>query len=190
MDVPYAEIFVGLLAAYMVFSVWAHLDGRYPIGAALVLLVATAVVDATGDVSAANSLAEFVFFLLAGGVVLLLVEHVRDRAPGATPPSSEAPPSKGVPTETADERKRTADQTLDGLEEQPVALIDGPGRHDQDHKEGGDSESDAGKLQGGELPTEGERRVQDREGEPDGERGGEQREHEVAVERVDPAAGG
>jgi hypothetical protein len=89
MDVPYTEIFVGLLLVYLAYSVWARLDGRYPIGAALALLVVTAVVDAAGNVSAANALAEYVFFLLAGGVVLLLIEHVRAH------PASEAPPPSG-----------------------------------------------------------------------------------------------
>ena len=79
MEVPYDVIFVGPLVAYLVYSVWARLDGRYPIVAALALLVATAVVDAAGNTNAADSMAEFVFFLLAGGVVLLLIEHFRAR---------------------------------------------------------------------------------------------------------------
>jgi len=88
MDVPYATIFVGLLLAYLVYSVWARLDGRYPIGAALALLVVTAVVDAAGDVNTANTLAEYVFFLLAGGVVLLIIEQLRARpASGSVNPS-------------------------------------------------------------------------------------------------------
>ena len=42
---PYAEVFLALLLAYMVYSVWARIDGRLPIAAALGLLVVTAVVD-------------------------------------------------------------------------------------------------------------------------------------------------
>ncbi len=63
----------------MAYSEWAGLDSRYLIAGALVLLVATALVDAAGATNLANTLAEFVFFLLAGGVVLLLVDHVRER---------------------------------------------------------------------------------------------------------------
>ncbi len=85
MAVPYSDLFLGLLGAYMVYSAWARLDSRYLIAAALVLLVAAAVVDAAGATGAANTLAVYVFFLLGGGVVLLLVDHVRDEGtPGAS----------------------------------------------------------------------------------------------------------
>ena len=43
MAFPYTEVFHGLLLAYMDSSVWARLDARYPIAAALVLLVVTAI---------------------------------------------------------------------------------------------------------------------------------------------------
>lgn len=101
MDVPYTEIFLGLLLAYMVYSVWARLDGRYPIAAALVLLVVTAVVDAAGDATTANSLAEYVFFLLAAGVVLLLVEHVRERPTRPAATSSGPTTTQSGPSEPA-----------------------------------------------------------------------------------------
>lgn len=88
MSFPYTEVFLALLVAYMAYSVWSGLDGRYPIAAALLLLVVTAVVDALGNTGAANTLAEFVFFLLGAGVVLLLIEHVREgRAVSASPPT-------------------------------------------------------------------------------------------------------
>lgn len=109
MDIPYATIFVGLLVAYIVYSAWARLDGRYPIGAALVLLVITAVVDAAGNVTAANTLAEYVFFLLAGGVVLLLIEHVRDQRDAGPPKRSDVAMAERKPTETTEERKGSAD---------------------------------------------------------------------------------
>lgn len=109
MDVPYTTVFLGLLIAYLAYSVWARLDGRYPIAAALALLVATAVVDAAGDTNAANSLAEFVFFLLAGGVVLLLIEHVRGRStPGGPVPSISRAP-QGPATEATEEREGPAE---------------------------------------------------------------------------------
>ncbi len=88
MAFPYVLAFLGLLGVYMVYSEWARLDSRYLVAGALVLLVVTALVDAAGATAAANTLAEFVFFLLAAGVVLLLVDHVRDASPA--PPSSRA----------------------------------------------------------------------------------------------------
>jgi len=117
MDIPYTTIFVGLLVAYLAYSVWARLDGRYPIGAALALLVVTAVVDAAGDVAAANSLAEFVFFLLAGGVVLLLVEHVRERPEHARSATSGGSGPEGVAAQSPEERKGTPEQPFDRLEQ-------------------------------------------------------------------------
>ncbi len=135
MDIPYTPIFVGLLIAYLAYSVWARLDGRYPIGAALALLVVTAVVDAAGDTSAANSLAEFVFFLLAGGVVLLLIEHIRDRPVPARVAASAGAASQGVPTEATEERERSPDQPLHGFEQQAVPVVDRPRDEDGDHEE-------------------------------------------------------
>lgn len=183
MDIPYAEIFVGLLVAYMAFSVWTRLDGRYPIGAALVLLVATAVVDAAGDVTAANSLAEFVFFLLAGGVVLLLIEHVRGGSAVKVATDSTESSAQRVPPEAPDEGKGSAEQTLDGLQEEPVAVVDRSGRDDQDDKEGGDAEAE-----GGQFPSEGERRVESPEEEPGRNGGHDDRDDEMPVERMDASA--
>jgi len=86
----------------MVYSEWTRLESRYLVAAALVLLAVTAVEDAAGAVSLANLLAEFVFLLLAGGVLLLLVDHVRDARPGA--PSVAPAPPKGEPTEPTEPR--------------------------------------------------------------------------------------
>lgn len=77
MAFPYEAVFVALLGAYMVFSEWEGLDSRYPIVAGLVLLVAAAIADAAGAASTANTLAVYVFFLLGAGVILLLVDYVR-----------------------------------------------------------------------------------------------------------------
>jgi hypothetical protein len=74
---PLEAIFLVLFVVYLVYSEWAGLDSRYPIAAGLVLLVVAAVADAAGAVDAANTLAVYVFFLLAGGVLLLLIDHVR-----------------------------------------------------------------------------------------------------------------
>jgi hypothetical protein len=119
MTLPYPLLFLALLVAYMVYSEWASLDARYLVGAALALLVVAAIADAVGSTAAANSLAEYVLFLLAGGVVLLLVDHLRtgrapangDReSPGAVPPV--------VPTaQPPDERQRPTDQALDRSEQ-------------------------------------------------------------------------
>lgn len=135
MAVPYTEIFLGLLLAYMVYSAWARLDGRYPIGAALVLLVAAAVTDAAGATSAANTLAIFVFFLLAAGVILLLVEHIREgRSPGpdASLPGEEAVAQAPV-AEAAQPGELAADEPLDHLEGKPVPPVDAP--RDEGHED-------------------------------------------------------
>jgi hypothetical protein len=119
MTVPYSLAFLGLLGAYMVYSQWAGLDSRYPVGAALVLLVVAAVADAAGATGAANSFAEYVFFLLAAGVVLLLVDHVRDgpKHAAATPPSAGAVTAERPSAEPSKEPEPTADHPLDRPEQ-------------------------------------------------------------------------
>jgi len=118
MEVPYPLVFLALLAVYMGYSAWVRLDARYPVGAALVLLVVAAVADAAGSVDTANTVAEYVFFLLAGGVVLLLIDHLREERTGSgTPPSTavSVPPSPaGQPT---DERDGPTEHSLDGAEQ-------------------------------------------------------------------------
>ena len=117
MAVPYTLLFLPLLGAYMVYSEWARLDSRYPIGAALLLLVATAVTDAAGAVAAADTLAEYVFFLLAAGVVLLLVDHVRSDRAQAQAGSDGRPAPAGPAGHSADERDPVSDQALDRPEQ-------------------------------------------------------------------------
>jgi hypothetical protein len=114
---PYLEIFLALFAVYLGFSVWMRLDARYPIAAALLLLVAAAVADAGGAVALANTLAEYVFVLLAGGVILLLIEHVRSPTPSSGPETTGGDGGRETPPEPADEGDSPADQGLDGLEE-------------------------------------------------------------------------
>lgn len=140
---PYTELFVALLLAYMAYSVWVRLDARYPIAAALVLLVITAVVDALGATGPANTLAEFVFFLLGAGVVLLLIEHVRDgrSAPAAASPDL-AVPSQAVAADAAHEPERPTDQSFNGFEEEPVAVVDTPGEEYAEDEEPGEAERD------------------------------------------------
>ncbi len=135
MSFPYVDVFLALLVVYMGYSVWSGLDSRYPIAAALVLLVVTAVIDATGNVAVANTLAEYVFFLLGAGVVLLLIDHVRDSRREAHATGTSAGPAQGKTAETAQPGKRTADQSLDGVEQQPVPIIDASGdQHEYDEE--------------------------------------------------------
>jgi hypothetical protein len=114
---PFAEVFLALLAVYMVYSVWAGLDARIPIAAALLLLVATAVVDALGNTDAANTLAEFVFFLLGAGVLLLLIDHVREsRTPLRAEGTELAVLAEGEASEATKERQGPSEKALHGLE--------------------------------------------------------------------------
>jgi len=111
MSIPYPLLFLALLLLYMVYSEWAGLDSRYPVAAALGLLVVTAVVDALGNVPAANTLAEYVFLLLAGGVVLLLVDHLRAGRKVVSEPAARSV-APDPPGEAAHERHGSADQVL------------------------------------------------------------------------------
>ncbi len=119
MAFPLVELFLGLLVVYMLYSLWIGLDSRYPIVAALVLLVVTAVVDAAGDVNAANTLAEFVFFLLAGGVGLLLIDHVREarKAPSRRSRSARSGAAHPPTAYATEQPEGTTDHSLDRLEQ-------------------------------------------------------------------------
>ncbi len=130
MAFPFVPVFLGVLLAYMVYSEWVRLDSRYLVAGALVLLVVTAIVDAAGATGAANTLAEFVFFLLAGGVVLLLVDHVRDRPRrGDEPTGSSGPGARHADaTDPAQEWEGMADETLDSPEQESVTLVHAPGQ--------------------------------------------------------------
>lgn len=142
MSFPYIAVFVGLLLAYMGYSIWAGLDPRYPIGAALVLLVATAIVDALGDTQTANTLAEYVFFLLGAGVLLLLIDHLREGRKRPESSSSLAPRAEGKATETPEQGKRTTDQTFDRLQKEPIPIVDASGRQHQDDEQNGDGQTE------------------------------------------------
>jgi len=107
---PYLLVFLALLAAYLAYSEWTGLDARLPIAGALALLLVTAVVDAAGDLATANTFAQYVFFLLAGGVVLLLVDHVRDARRAARTAPAVTAGSGGRPTAPATEREAPADR--------------------------------------------------------------------------------
>jgi hypothetical protein len=177
---PFVEVFLALLVAYMAYSVWAGLDSRYPIAAALILLVVTAVVDALGNTGTANTLAEFVFFLLGAGVLLLLVDHVRESRAAPRPDTGGLAASpQSEPTESTNEGQGPAQETLHGLEEQPVSVVDAPGRKDDHNEKSGDAqpEPDEGQV--------GEGGLEQGEHHPDGEGRDEQGQEEVTAERMD-----
>jgi uncharacterized membrane protein YoaK (UPF0700 family) len=115
---PYVPVFIVLLVAYMVYSEWAGLDSRFVVVAAFVLLIVTAAAYAVGTIDLADSLAGFVVYLLAGGVVLVLVDEVRDGAPGR----SRARWGSGVrswqarSTDPSQERQGTPDQPFERSE--------------------------------------------------------------------------
>ena len=132
---PYVEVFLGLLGVYMAYSVWARLDARYPIVAALVLLVATAVVDALGNTTTANTLAEYVFFLLGAGVVLLLIDQIRTSRSPRAPLSPSVRSTAGQPAQPAEPGKGTTDDSLDRFEKEPVPVVHAAGRKDQEDEE-------------------------------------------------------
>lgn len=103
-------LFATLLGAYLVTSAWAGLDPKYPIALAALLLIWIAAAEATGNVAVALTLAEFVGLLLAGGILLMVVSHVRKtRRAGTVPvrnplkPTSEhsAKPKTGEATGSA-----------------------------------------------------------------------------------------
>ncbi|MGP8078536.1 MAG: hypothetical protein ACLP78_07705 [Thermoplasmata archaeon] len=115
MNLPYFLAFLALLVGYMIYSVEARLDPRYPVGAALVLLVVAAVADALGSTASANTFLEYVFLLLTGGVVLLLVDHLRSGRGSVG--SIGAVASPGPAGQPVDERERPPDQPLDRPEQ-------------------------------------------------------------------------
>jgi hypothetical protein len=140
MSFPFVPVFLALFLAYLVYSVWADVDPRYPIVAALVLLVATAVVDVVGDLATANTLAEYVFFLLAGGVALLVVEHFRANRRAGTSVDALRVASQGEATEPPQERQGTSGEPLDRVEQESVPVVDAAGEQDEQHEQQSDRE--------------------------------------------------
>jgi hypothetical protein len=145
MAFPYLEVFGLLLVIYMAYSVWERLDPRYPIGAGLVLLVATAVTDALGASSSADVLAEYVFLLLGAGVVLLLLEPVGGRrsVAGASLPERTADPGQHA-ADPPEQRDLTTKEPFDHLEEEPVPLVHAAGDHDDQQEQPSDAERQDG----------------------------------------------
>jgi hypothetical protein len=116
MAFPYVEVFAGLLAAYLLYSAWAPIDARYPVVAALVLLGVAGAASVANATTVADTVAEFAFLLLAGGVLLLLYTNLRD-ARLAPDRSVGRPAPKGDPSERTDERQGPADHPLHDLEQ-------------------------------------------------------------------------
>jgi hypothetical protein len=142
MAFPYLELFGVLLLLYMGYSFWERLDPRYPVGAALVLLVATALTEAVGATAQADTLAEYVFLLLVGGVVLMLLDRVRPALPTPPPSAGGAGVAEQESSDATNEGKGSSQQLLDDLEQQPVPPVDAPGRHDDEDEQSGDPEPD------------------------------------------------
>jgi len=115
MALPYPLLFLALLAAYMLYSAWAGLDARLPVAAAVVLIAASAVADATGRPGAANTFLEYAFFLLAAGVVLLVIDRARRARAGTTAdgPSAGTVAPMRPPPEAVQELHPAAEQPLD-----------------------------------------------------------------------------
>jgi uncharacterized membrane protein len=67
-----------LLLIYFIVSLKLKLDSRIPIALALGLLFMTAITLVQGAESSANQLAVFAYYLLVVGVVLQLIEYIRN----------------------------------------------------------------------------------------------------------------
>jgi len=67
-----------LLLIYFIVSLKLKLDSRIPIALALGLLFLTAITLVRGAESSANQLAIFAYYLLVVGVVLQLIEYIRN----------------------------------------------------------------------------------------------------------------
>ena len=115
---PFTVVFLVLLLVYMVYSEWAGLDSRYPIAAGLGLFVVTFFVSAAGAADLANTLAVFVFLLVAGGVVLLMVDYVREgrRLPAPLDYELGLRPWQPQAAQPSQEGQRSSDQPFDGPE--------------------------------------------------------------------------
>lgn len=86
MVVQYLLIFSLLLGAYLIASVWAGLDPRYPSVMAVILLATAAGLNSVGDAAATYILAQCVFVLLLASVGLLIISRAEPAPPiGATP---------------------------------------------------------------------------------------------------------
>jgi hypothetical protein len=132
--------------AYLGYSLWARLDARYPIVAALGLLVVAGAMDGVGQVDLANTLVVYVFLLMAGGVGLLLVDQVRRNA---RPIASAQRPAQGAEAETpgpdpAKDGQAPTQETLDGLQQQPVALVEASAQKHHQHEQPYDPEGEEG----------------------------------------------
>ncbi len=138
MTFPYLLLFGILLLVYLGYSFWQRLDPRYPVGAALVLLEVTAFTEAFGASPQADTLAEFVFLLLVGGAILILLDRFRARRellPDGSSSDRRARVAEEEPTDPTDQRKGPSEEPLDHLEQQSVPPVDAPGgHHDEDEQ--------------------------------------------------------
>lgn len=66
-----------LLAGYLITSEWVGLDSRIPFAMASGVLAAAIVTYALGNRGASDAMAGYIFLLIAGGVILFLVDQAR-----------------------------------------------------------------------------------------------------------------
>lgn len=133
MGLPAVPVFLVLLVAYTAYSWWSSLDPRYPLLAAFALLVACAGLAALGEVGVANTVAVFVFLLLGSGVLLMLLDRLRERRRARDPGGDRAPSEMG--RQPSDEEDPASEHPLDRLQQQPVADVQAPRDEDDDHEQ-------------------------------------------------------
>ena len=131
----YTELYAGLLVAYVAYATWAGLDPRIPFAGALVLVLGGAAVVAYGDPGTGEVLGVFGFLtLLAGFAAGLLPERWRRRTRPGGP----------KPAEPVDQRQSPPDPALHDLQQQPVAVVDGPGEPDGEPVRGPEPQAQGG----------------------------------------------
>lgn len=132
-SLPYQELFLGLLAVSVAYSLWSRWNPRWPVYGALLALAGAVVAQGLGASGAANQLALDVVFLLMAGVGLIAAD--RWRAPARSPVGTAAPDPPGA--DPAEQDHPAAEHPLDDLERQGVAVVDAPGQqHDRDERPG------------------------------------------------------
>lgn len=140
MTIPYQDVFLVLLVGYCGYSLWAGLSPRYPLFAALLLLLAAAGTNWAGATEASNNLGLDAIFVLAAAVGLTSLEIVRarglrPRAAGVADPPAADTPQPGQPS---------SQHSLDDLQGEAVATVDASRSEDDHDEHSGDGEPDQG----------------------------------------------
>lgn len=114
-------VFAVLLTAYEGWALYEGLDPRWPFVGAAGLILGGAALSQYGDPGGGEVLGVFGFLALVAGTV------------GAVLPrrgGTGGPPAAGASPEPVDERDPEPDPRLDHVEQQPVPVVDRPGRPD------------------------------------------------------------